>query len=137
MENIFTMIIILLNVFAVTMVYKMLAGNEISYRIKLTIILLVVTFVLSYIMYEMTSVGISGELRALSKPFIVFTIFPINTMVMATPIAIQFNKAKSEEIDQDTFSKKVVRLLIIDLVFIIVACIYLKNIQTGMVAKLN
>ncbi len=135
MESIFTIVIILLNLFGISMLYKMLSGTETSYRIKVVIILAVITFVCSYIVYGISSIGIPGDLKAISKPLLLFTVFPINVMTMAAPIAVLVNKVKSEEIDQDEFVKKLVRMLVIDFVLIIIECIYLKNIQNRVILK--
>lgn len=137
MDKIFAIVIILLNIFAISMLFKMLTGTEISFRIKMTIILSLAMLAISYIIYGITSIGISAELKAVSKPLLLFTIFPINIMVMASPVAVLLNKVKSEEIDNKDFSRKIIRMLVVDLMLIIVECIYLKNIQAGIVTKLK
>lgn len=135
MDKIFTIVIILLNIFAISMVYKMLSGTDISYRIKVIIMLAVITLIVSYIVYGISSVSLPSELKSISKPLLLFTIYPINMIIMASPIAVLFNKANSEEIEKDEFSKKMVKLLVIDLIIIITECIYLKNIQSGIAEK--
>jgi len=116
MESIFTIVIILLNLFGISMLYKMLSGTETSYRIKVVIILAVITFVCSYIVY-----GIC-EICAL-------------TVFHEAHHSSEVSEKAEEEIDQDEFIKKLVRMLVIDFVLIIIECIYLKNIQNRVILK--
>ena len=52
-------------------------------------------------------------------------------MIIASPIALQINKAQSKEIEKEKFSKKIITLVLIDIAILIVECIYIKNIQLG------
>ncbi len=137
MENVFTIVIILLNLFAISMLYKMLSGTEISYRIKVVIILAVIVFAISYIVYGISSINLPSELKTFSKPLVLFTIYPINLMIMASPIAVQFNKVHSEEIDQEEFKKKITKMMIIFMILIIIEFIFLKSMYTSVLNSVS
>ena len=88
-------------------------------------------FIISNIIYGIGNMGIKGEIANKSKNMILLVLMPINMMIIASPIALQINKAQSKEIEKEEFSKKIITLVLIDIAILIVECIYIKNIQLG------
>ena len=131
MHTIIIIAIIILNIFSIIMLLKMLKGTELKIKIITCISLILFMFVISNIIYGIGNMGIIGEIANKSKNMILLVLMPINMMIIASPIALQINKAQSKEIEKEEFSKKIITLVLIDIAILIVECIYIKNIQLG------
>lgn len=131
MHTIIIIAIIILNIFSIIMLLKMLKGTELKIKIITCIALILFMFIISNIIYGIGNMGIIGEIASKSKNMILLVLMPINMMIIASPIALQINKAQSKEIEKEEFSKKIITLVLIDIAILIVECIYIKNIQLG------
>ncbi len=131
MHTIIIIAIIILNIFSIIMLLKMLKGTELKTKIVTCIALILFMFIISNIIYGIGNMGIIGEIANKSKNMILLVLMPINMMIIASPIALQINKAQSKEIEKEEFSKKIITLVLIDIAILIVECIYIKNIQLG------
>lgn len=131
MHTIIIIAIIILNIFSMIMLLKMLKGTELKIKIITCIALILFMFIISNIIYGIGNMGIIGEIANKSKNMILPVLMPINMMIIASPIALQINKAQSKEIEKEEFSKKIITLVLIDIAILIVECIYIKNIQLG------
>ena len=109
----------------------MLKGTELKTIIITCTTLILLMFIISNIIYGIGNMGIIGEIANKSKNMILLVLMPINMMIIASPIALQINKAQSKEIEKEEFSKKIITLVLIDIAILIVECIYIKNIQLG------
>lgn len=131
MHTIIVIAIIILNIFSIIMLLKMLKGTELKIKIITCIALILFMFIISNIIYGIGNMGIIGEIANKSKNMILLVLMPINMMIIASPIALQINKAQSKEIEKEEFLKKIITLVLIDIAILIVECIYIKNIQLG------
>lgn len=131
MHTIIIIAIIILNIFSIIMLLKMLKGTELKIKIITCIALILSMFIISNIIYGIGNMGIIGEIANKSKNMILLVLMPINMMIIASPIALQINKAQSKEIEKEEFLKKIITLVLIDIAILIVECIYIKNIQLG------
>lgn len=131
MHTIIIIAIIILNIFSIIMLLKMLKGTELKIKIITCIALILFMFIISNIIYGIGNMGIIGEIANKSKNMILLVLMPINMMIIASPIALQINKAHSKEIEKEEFFKKIIILVLIDIAILIVECIYIKNIQLG------
>lgn len=131
MHTIIIIAIIILNIFSIIMLLKMLKGTELKIKIITCISLILFMFIISNIIYGIGNMGIIGEIANKSKNMISLVLMPINMMIIASPIALQINKAQSKEIEKEEFLKKIITLVLIDIAILIVECIYIKNIQLG------
>lgn len=131
MHTIIIIAIIILNIFSIIMLLKMLKGTELKTKIITCTTLILLMFIISNIIYGIGNMGIKGEIANKSKNMILLVLMPINMMIIASPIALQINKAQSKEIEKEEFSKKIITLVLIDIAILIVECIYIKNIQLG------
>lgn len=131
MHTIIIIAIIILNIFSIIMLLKMLKGTELKIKIITCIALILFMFIISNIIYGIGNMGIIREIANKSKNMILLVLMPINMMIIASPIALQINKAQSKEIEKEEFSKKIITLVLIDIAILIVECIYIKNIQLG------
>lgn len=131
MHTIIIIAIIILNIFSIIMLLKMLKGTELKIKIITCIALILFMFIISNIIYGIGNMGIIEEIANKSKNMILLVLMPINMMIIASPIALQINKAQSKEIEKEEFLKKIITLVLIDIAILIVECIYIKNIQLG------
>ena len=131
MINLIIISLIILNIFSVLVVFNMLKGLDIKYRLVVTVCILIVNFLLTNIIFLIGQSGAKQELVNASKPLLVFSIYPINLIVMASPIAIQINKIKSADIEKDKFVRNIIICLIIDVILIVLECNYVKNVIMG------
>lgn len=131
MHTIIIIAIIILNIFSIIMLLKMLKGTELKTKIITCTTLILLMFIISNIIYGIGNMGIIGEIANKSKNMILLVLMPINMMIIASPIALQINKAQSKEIEKEEFLKKIITLVLIDIAILIVECIYIKNIQLG------
>lgn len=131
MHTIIIIAIIILNIFSIIMLLKMLKGTELKIKIITCIALILFMFIISNIIYGIGNMGIIGEIANKSKNMILLVLMPINMMIIASPIALQINKAQSKEIEKEEFLKKIITLVLIDIAILIVEYIYIKNIQLG------
>lgn len=131
MHTIIIIAIIILNIFSIIMLLKMLKGTELKIKIITCISLILFMFIILNIIYGIGNMGIIGEIANKSKNMILLVLMPINMMIIASPIALQINKAQSKEIEKEEFFKKIITLVLIDIAILIVECIYIKNIQLG------
>ncbi|CCY99862.1 unknown [Clostridium sp. CAG:793] len=131
MHTIIIIAIIILNIFSIIMLLKMLKGTELKIKIITCIALILFMFIISNIIYGIGNMEIIGEIANKSKNMILLVLMPINMMIIASPIALQINKAHSKEIEKEEFLKKIITLVLIDIAILIVECIYIKNIQLG------
>ena len=127
MHTIIIIAIIILNIFSIIMLLKMLKGTELKIKIITCIALILFMFIISNIIYGIGNMGIIGEIANKSKNMILLVLMPINMMIIASPIALQINKAQSKEIEKEEFFKKIIILVLIDIAILIVECIYIKN----------
>lgn len=137
MDTVITISIIALNIFSLLMLYKMLIGMDLKNKIITAIVLIISVLIISNIVYGIASSRIAQEAVKALKPYMLFTLFPINSMIMASPIAIQINKVESQEIKREELFRKIAILLVIDIIVIIVECNYLRNIISRIPMPLN
>ena len=123
MHTIIIIAIIILNIFSIIMLLKMLKGTELKIKIITCIALILFMFIISNIIYGIGNMGIIGEIANKSKNMILLVLMPINMMIIASPIALQINKAQSKEIEKEEFLKKIITLVLIDISILIVECI--------------
>jgi len=131
MGNSLTVVIILLNIFSILLSAKMLSGFEKTKIAGYILIGEIVNFIICNIIYAFTGNGIPVEVHETSKWMILFTILPINIMILFCPLAYLINKKYFDEISSENYSKKMIILVFLAIIIIIAEIIYIKNIQLG------
>ncbi len=128
MLNIIIILITILSIISIIILLKLLNGTDIIFKIITTIVMIIVNLVLANIIYSIGQPGnIMEEVSNVMKPMIIFTLFPINMILMACPLAMQINKWKLEDIDQRQFRTRIIICLIIDIVLLIIEFINIKR----------
>ena len=119
----------------------MLKGMEKQKIITLIAINEVIMFIITSILYALTSGDVSSEVHQSSKWLILLTMHPINKMIVSAPILGQINKKTVDKVSQQQFRKRIIIIGIIAVIIFIVEIVYVKNIQIGIAnfakSKLN
>ena len=137
MKSIIIAFLVILNVFAIIFNWKMMKGYENSKKIILIVIGEALMFAIVNIIYGISANNIPQEIHEYSKSWINLTFLAINMIVMYSSIVKQINRKTFEEIDEKTFKRKIMIWAIVSLIIIIVECIYMKNIQLGILDMLK
>ena len=82
MTSIIVISIIIINLFSFFILFNMLKGTEIKFRIIVTIMLILFNFILANIIFGIGQAGMSGEFSGPVKNLLVFSIVPINLILM-------------------------------------------------------
>ena len=128
MLNIIIILITILSIISIIILLKLLNGTDIIFKIITTIVMIIVNLILANIVYSIGQTSnIIEEVSNVMKPMIIFTLFPINMILMACPLAMQINKWKLEDIDQKQFRTRIIICLIIDIVLLIVEFLNIKR----------
>lgn len=130
MLNIIVISIVILNIFSIFILFNMLRGTDIKFRLMFVLVLIFIMLILVNVILTIGQVGITSEwLTESLKPFIMFIMLPINIILIASPIAIQVNKVKSGYIEKEKFLRNLFICLLIDAILIVLECVYVKNIS--------
>lgn len=137
MKTVLTIALIFLNIFSILMSLKMLKGFE-KAKIIISIALgEIILFTICNIIYALTSGGIPQDVHQASRFMIIFTMLPINMMVVFCPIASLINKRFFDEISEEDLKKKIIVVGIIALAILVFEMFYIKNIQLGIINIVN
>ena len=135
--NIIVISIIILNIFAIFILFNMLKGIETNYRVVITGVFILINYIIANKIINIGQAGVSGEFAGPVRNVLVFSVLPINLILMASPIAIQINKLNSKDIEKDKFKKNLIICLVIDIILIIFECNYVKGTIAGIVNMQN
>ncbi len=135
--NIIVISIMVLNILSFFILSNMLKGIETKYRIVVTGLFILINYIIANIIFNIGQAGMTGEFTGPVRNVLVFSILPINLILMASPLAIQINKLKSKDIEKDKFIKNIIICLVIDLILIIIECNYVKGTIAGIVNLQN
>ena len=133
MEYILIIMILVFNVFSVFLSVRMLKGYEGAKILAIAGLGEIVLFVLCNIIYAITSGGVPPEAHQASKWYIIFTMLPINQLIIFCPIANEINKKSFNEVTEAKYRSRMMIYMIIAIAVIIVQIMYVKNIQLGIV----
>ena len=131
MEIITIAFIIILNIVAISIVYKSLGEIEIKNKIAITLLGLILMYAILYIMYNISSADVDKNIIASSRQLILFTFLPINLLCTLLPILLQIKKLKNKDIDETKFKYKVILFIVIGIVILFIESLYIKDIQQG------
>lgn len=131
MEIITIAFIIILNIVAISIVYKSLGEIEIKNKIAITLLGLILMYAILYIMYNISSADVDKNIIASSRQLILFTFLPINLICILLPILLQIKKLKNKDIDETKFKYKVILFIVIGIVILFIESMYIKDIQQG------
>lgn len=129
MKSILIIFIIAINIFSIVLTWKMLKGFDLKKKIIITIINEIINFVILLIIYAMSQKGISKEIHEQSKWMTIYTILPINIMIVSSTLLNLMNKIALKEISEKKFNTRFIISIIAIIVIFIMEIFYMHNIQ--------
>lgn len=124
-------LIIIFNIVAIGSLYQALGKTETKNKIAIVALSLILMYVVIYITYGISSKGGEEKIVEAARQLIVFTLLPINTLTIMSPIATQLRKIKQKEIEDTQFKRKMIIYIIIAIVILAIEFIYIQDIQAG------
>lgn len=131
MEVITIAFILILNIVAISIVYKSLGEIEIKNKIVITALGVLLMYVVLFIIYNISSAKVDESIISSSRQLILFTFLPINLLCILLPILLQIRKLKNKDIDETKFKFKVALFIVIGIVILFIESMYIKDIQLG------
>ena len=101
---------------------------------------LILTYILTFIIYSISKIGISYESKEVMKLIqnILIPLFTIiNGYVILPYIFKKLNQINNDEIEKEKLKKSIIILIIIVVIVGIAEVLYLKNIQQGILVMLK
>ena len=86
---------------------------------------------ITFIVYQIGSIGMKENIINASRLFIVSTFLAVNSIIILSPMLRIINMASCDEIKKDEFGKKITFYTITAIIILVFECFYVKNIQTG------
>lgn len=126
-----TIVIIIINIFSIVLNWKMLHGFDNSKKIKYIVISELIMIAITFIVYQIGSIGMKENIINASRLFIVSTFLAVNSIIILSPMLRIINMASCDEIKKDEFGKKITFYTITAIIILVFECFYVKNIQTG------
>lgn len=133
------MIIIILAILIVFMVssvwiWHCLANVDKKQKILFIIIGLILVFVCTFIVFQISKSGVVYENKAVEKDIrnMIVSIFTAaNSLILLPYVARQVNKIKVNEIEKEKFKNKMLLIISVFIICLILECGYMKDIQSG------
>ncbi len=128
MLNIIITLIVILSMVSIMILCKLLNGTNNAFKTVTAVVMIIANLVLANIIYSIGQAGsMLEQVSDVMKPIIIFTIFPVNMILMACPIGLQLAKWKLEDIVTRKLINKIILYVIFDIFFIIIECLYIKS----------
>lgn len=129
-------LILIFNIVAIGSLYQALGKIEMKKKLAIMAFSLIAMYAVIYLVYGISSSG--GEIKIIeaARQIIVFTLLPINTLTIMSPITTQIRRLKMQEIDENKFLKRISLYTIIAIIILVIEFSYIKDIQAG-IASFN
>ena len=124
-------LIVIFNIVAIGSMYQALGKVELKNKLAIMALSLISMYAIIYIVYGISSSGGEEKIVEASRQLISFTLLPINTLCIMSPIITQIRKLKLKEIDESKFTKKILLYSVIGIIILIIEISYIKEIQAG------
>lgn len=130
--------ILLLNIVAIFMTYKILGEN---FEKKEKSIFLVVGIAIMYmivsLVYWLSTRGVDlGINNEIGKNFVVFTFVPINSMLVLPFLASSYKYFKQGRLKKQNFKNRIILLCVILIIALILEFFYFKDIQNSILSMI-
>ncbi len=138
MDIVIVLFILVANVIAVLLTYYSYGKNvDKSKRIFYTMISMGVVYIVTLIVYLLSSIGIAKEVSKNAKDMIIFSFVPVNTIIILPILIRSFYKKSNKKISMDKLNKIVTVMAIIALALVIGEFCYFKSFQKDLNKKLD
>ena len=122
---------IIINLASAFVIFKVLSNIELKNKIILIAIGEIVMYVILFVVYGISSVGVNETIVNASRQIIIFTFLPINIICIELPIMLSFKKLQQGDIDNNKFKTRMAISIIIGIIILILEFNYIKDIQDG------
>ena len=125
MRTILIVSIIAINIFAIVLNIKMLKGRENNNIVTYLVVQEIVLLIIEKIIFNIATIGIDAAVSSTSQNMILFLFQGMNMIIISAPFAKILANSKEEK------SKKNKDSFHVTIIIIIIECIYIKNIENG------
>ena len=140
MNTIITVISIILFLVLSIIIYNGLNGMNQKKKIIIFFIEIIVCFVFTTILFNLSSVGIeylNSKNKGIAMRTLVAIFTPINGIILLPNITRIINESQNGEINKEECKKRLKKSLIVFILLVIIEFVYLKNTQIGILNNYN
>lgn len=138
MDTVILLFILIANIVAILLTYYSFDRNiDKSKRIFYTMIGMGVVYIITLVVYLLSSIGIAKEVSKNAKDMIIFSFVPVNTIIILPILIRSFYKKSNKKISMDKLNKIVTVMAIIALALVIGEFCYFKSFQKDLNKKLD
>lgn len=136
MRTILIVSITAINIFAIVLNFKMLKGQKNTNITTYLAVQEVVLLIIGKIIFNIATIGIDAAVSSTSQNMILFLFQGMNMIIISAPLAKIFASSKDEKNEKrkESFFNKLIIWVIITIILIIGECIYIKNIENGILS---
>jgi len=126
MRTFLTIAIFAINIFAIALNYKILKEKDKNKILMFIIVEEIILLIIGKIIFNIATKNIDNDVSSTSQNMILFIFQGMNMIIISSPLAkiLDDNKNKS-------FSKRITIWIIVTIIIIVLECIYIKNIENG------
>ena len=135
-----TIISIIILLLLISWVWNNLSGVEKHIKIAYIIIGIIVEYIITLIIFNISKKGIQYpniEMIKQVRNVLVNLFTPLNGLIIMPYIAKLLGNIMYNEIEQEEFKTKFIVCVVIFIILLIIECMYLKNIQNGILHVLE
>ena len=140
MNTIITVISIILFLVLSIIIYNGLNGMNQKNKIIIFFIEIIVCFVFTTILFNLSSIGIeylNSKNKGIAMRTLVAIFTPINGIILLPNITRIINESQNGEINKEECKKRLKKSLIVFILLVIIEFVYLKNTQIGILNNYN
>ena len=140
MNTIITVISIKLFLVLSIIIYNGLNGMNQKKKIIIFFIEIIVCFVFTTILFNLSSIGIeylNSKNKGIAMRTLVAIFTPINGIILLPNITRIINESQNGEINKEECKKRLKKSLIVFILLVIIEFVYLKNTQIGILNNYN
>ena len=140
MNTIITVISIILFLVLSIIIYNGLNGMNQKKKIIIFFIEIIVCFVFTTILFNLSSIGIeylNSKNKGIEMRTLVAIFTPINGIILLPNITRIINESQNGEINKEECKKRLKKSLIVFILLVIIEFVYLKNTQIGILNNYN
>lgn len=140
MNTIITVISIILFLVLSIIIYNGLNGMNQKKKIIIFFIEIIVCFVFTTILFNLSSIGIeylNSKNKGIAMRTLAAIFTPINGIILLPNITRIINESQNGEINKEECKKRLKKSLIVFILLVIIEFVYLKNTQIGILNNYN
>lgn len=138
MDIVIVLFILVANIIAILLTYYSYGKNtDKSKRIFYTMISIGIVYIVTLLVYLLSSIGIAKEVSSNAKDMMIFSFVPVNTIIMLPILIRSFYKKRDKKISLDKLNKTVTIMAVIAIALCIGEFCYFRNFQKDLDKQLE